>query len=324
MTAGCGNRLALLRPIAPRTRRALGYAVVAVLGTIAVYHLHQQLPRPGEIVAVLRAADITWLIAAGLAILASLDMFARHQRTLLRAVGVRLSHSRALALSYIRAAMAYSLPAGSIVSATYAFRQFHVYGADRRSAATVLALSSVLLASALSLLYAVGLIASTVLDLPLTPILPSNLIAVVTAAGATLAVVTAAVIRLAARSVAARYWTLALTAALANWSAELLCLVFVARALELNLGIIPLAATFLSAQLVRQIPLTPGGIGLIEASLLTGLIAAGATATSAAAAVLAYRLLSCWLVVKIGLLSWLYLRNTRGLNFLARGASLGE
>lgn len=112
MTAGCVNRPTLVRSVRPRTRRALGYAVITVLGAIAIYHLHEQLPEPHEIVAVLRAADMTWLLAASLATLASLDMFARHQRTLLMAIGVSLSHPRALALSYIRAAMAYSLPGG--------------------------------------------------------------------------------------------------------------------------------------------------------------------------------------------------------------------
>ena len=311
MTAGCGNRPTVARPVTPKARRVIGYTVVAVLGTVAAYHVHERLPGLDEIAAVLRAADVAWLIAAGLAVLVSHDMFARHQRALLRAVGVSLSHPRALALAYIRAAIAYTLPAGSIVSATYAYHQFHIHGADRRSAATILVLSSVLLASALSLLYAAGVLVTALLDLPLTSILPSDLTTIVTAAGAALAVITAAVIRLAARSIAARYWTLALTAAVANWSAELLCLVFVAHALELNLGIIPVAAVFLGAQLARQIPLTPGGIGLIEASLLTGLITAGTTTASAAAAVLAYRLLSCWLVVKVGLLSWLYLRNPR-------------
>lgn len=146
MTAGCGNRLPLVRPIAPWARRAIGYPVVAVLGSVAVYHLYERLPQPHQVIAVLRAADTSWLIAASLAIFASLDMFARHQRTLLRGIGVTLSHPRALALSYIRAAMAYSLPAGSIVSATYAYRQFHTHGANRRAAATILSVSSVLLA----------------------------------------------------------------------------------------------------------------------------------------------------------------------------------
>ena len=59
-----------------------------------------------------------------------------------------------------------------------------------------------------------------------------------------------------------------------------------------------------SAQLVRQIPATPGRIGVIEASLILALGAAGAGQAPAAAAVLIYRLLSCWTVLPIGLLCW--------------------
>ncbi|GAA5102647.1 YbhN family protein [Haloechinothrix salitolerans] len=309
MTVGCGNRPTSVRPIMPGVRRAGGYVLVAALGTTAVYHLRDQLPQPHEVIAVLQTADTTWLIAASLAIFASLDMFARHQRTLLAGIGITLPHRRALALAYSRAAMAYSLPAGSVVSATYAYRQFHAHGADRRTAAMVLMLSSVLLTAALAMIYAAGAIVAALLELPLARMLPPQLTTTATAFACVLLVITAIVIKLATRSVTARYWILALTAALANWSTELLCLLFVTRALGLDIGIIALAATFLGAQLARQIPLTPGGIGLVEASLLTGLISAGTPVTTAAATVLVYRLLSCWLVINIGLLSWLYLRK---------------
>jgi hypothetical protein len=57
-------------------------------------------------------------------------------------------------------------------------------------------------------------------------------------------------------------------------------------------------------QIVRQAPLTPGGMGLIEASLLAGLVAAGAGRSDAAAVVIIYRVLSCWLILPIGALSW--------------------
>ncbi|WP_169732909.1 lysylphosphatidylglycerol synthase transmembrane domain-containing protein [Haloechinothrix halophila] len=309
MTVGCGNRPTSVRPIMLGVRRAGGYVVVAVLGTTAAYHLRDQLPQPSDVIAVLRAADTTWLIAASLAILISLDMFARHQRTLLAGIGVTLPHRHALALAYSRAAMAYSLPAGSVVSATYAYRQFHAHGADRRAAAMVLTLSGVLLATALAMIYAAGVIAAALLNLPLDRMLPPQVTTTATASAGVLLVIATIVIKLAARSVTSRYWMPALTAALANWSTELLCLLFVTRALGLEIGIIPLAAMFLGAQLARQIPLTPGGIGLIEASLITGLISAGTPATTAAATVLVYRLLSCWLVINIGLLSWLYLRK---------------
>jgi len=111
------------------------------------------------------------------------------------------------------------------------------------------------------------------------------------------------------REVAGRHWALALAAATANWLTDLLCLAAAARAFHLPVGPVELGAVYLTVQLVRQIPLTPGGIGVIEVSLLAGLVSAGAAEAPAAAAVLVYRLLSCWLILPVGFLGWLVLRR---------------
>ena len=56
--------------------------------------------------------------------------------------------------------------------------------------------------------------------------------------------------------------------------------------------------------------LTPGGIGVVEATLTAALVAAGMPAKYALPAVLVYRLISLWLVVGVG---WLIAyRLTRG------------
>jgi putative heme transporter len=59
------------------------------------------------------------------------------------------------------------------------------------------------------------------------------------------------------------------------------------------------------------VPLTPGGVGVVEAALAAGLTAAGAPALGAAAAVLVYRLISCWLFIPVGGLAALALRRDR-------------
>ena len=59
-----------------------------------------------------------------------------------------------------------------------------------------------------------------------------------------------------------------------------------------DVDVIAMATVYVGIQVLRQIPLTPGGIGIIEAALLAGLIAAGAAAAPAAAAVLIYRVLT--------------------------------
>ena len=307
MTSSCTVRQPSERFATPQAvRRTVSLTAVCVLAAVAVCKFRGHTPDLDRVGAVVREADTSWLVAATTATFISADMFARHQRSLLSAIGVTLPHHDALALSYSRAAMAYSLPAGSAVSAAYAYQQFHARGADRRSAATILVLSGSLLLSALVALCSVGLLAAAVLDEPDTQIFHP---AITVAAAAALAVTVTLIIRFACRSVRPRHLIRALAAAIANWSAELLCLIFVAYAFGLSLGILSLGAGFLSAQVARQIPLTPGGIGVVEASLLTSLIAAGAPTATAAAVVLAYRALSCWLVIGIGLPSWLLLRS---------------
>jgi putative heme transporter len=91
---------------------------------------------------------------------------------------------------------------------------------------------------------------------------------------------------------------------------DLLCLFFALRAFEVSVSVVGIAVLYVVTQLVRQVPLTPGGIGVIEATLLTGLVSLGADAALAAGGVLAYRLLSFWLVVPAGLTSWLVLRRS--------------
>ena len=75
------------------------------------------------------------------------------------------------------------------------------------------------------------------------------------------------------------------------------------------LDLATLATIYLGAQIIRQVPLTPGGIGLIETGLLAGLTSAGAPAAAAAATVLTYRVLSNWVIVPIGGLAWFGLRR---------------
>src|SRR4051794_15660496 len=83
----------------------------------------------------------------------SLRHFALQQRRLLAGFGVRMSVPRAFAVTFTRSAISFSLPAGSAMSAGFAFRQFRTAGATRRTAGAVAVLSSVLSGVALILMY---------------------------------------------------------------------------------------------------------------------------------------------------------------------------
>ncbi|CCG05396.1 lysylphosphatidylglycerol synthase transmembrane domain-containing protein [Blastococcus saxobsidens] len=70
-------------------------------------------------------------------------------------------------------------------------------------------------------------------------------------------------------------------------------------------------AVFAFARLLTAVPLTPGGLGVVELALITGLAAAGGPRALVAAAVLVFRALSYVLPIPIGLGSYLFWRHNR-------------
>jgi putative heme transporter len=70
-------------------------------------------------------------------------------------------------------------------------------------------------------------------------------------------------------------------------------------------------AVFAFARLLTAIPLTPGGVGVIELALITGLTSAGGDDAQVVAAVLLFRLLSYVLPILLGAFAYLYWRRNR-------------
>ena len=61
-----------------------------------------------------------------------------------------------------------------------------------------------------------------------------------------------------------------------------------------------LLLAYAAAQLATNLPITPGGLGVVEGSLTVALVAFGGAQASTVAAVLIYRVLSFWLILPIG------------------------
>lgn len=70
-------------------------------------------------------------------------------------------------------------------------------------------------------------------------------------------------------------------------------------------------AVFAFARLLTAVPFTPGGLGVIELALITGLAAAGGPRALVAAAVLVYRALTYVLPIPIGIGTYLFWRRNR-------------
>jgi uncharacterized membrane protein YbhN (UPF0104 family) len=273
---------------------------------VAAYSLQGHLPSPSALWQALRGSAPVWLLTAAALSALSMAAFAEQQRHLLAAFGVRIPAARSLALSYARSAMATALPAGSAISAGYAFKQYRARGAPQGVAAAVTVLSAVASTVGLALLYLLILA-----DPPAWTLWLAG--GVVLVAGLSVPRVRAATdinatgwrrtLALAA-TVPARRWLTVLGIAAVNWLTDLACLLAAIHAANLAVPVQTTATAYLLAQLIRQIPLTPGGIGVIEASLVVALTTAGAPPAQAAAAVLSYRVLSCWSILPIGLACW--------------------
>jgi len=319
---------------------AIGVAVVA----LAVVGLRGRFPDPREFVAALAGAGYGWVALAALLQAVSLAAFAFQQRRLLENLGVRLRRRRVMAITLARSALSISLPAGAAVSTGYAIREYRRAGVTRKIGAASAIVSGLASIGGLTLLYVIGgagIVAQhpgTFLNWrPLTIVVG---IATLTAGAVAIGRRHAArpdrepagerqipygrvgrqVARLltaargawrAGASLRVRDWAAALAYAALNWLTDLLCLAAAARALGLPVGVTTLAGIYLGVQIVRQVPLTPGGVGVVETALVAGLTAAGATAISAAAAVLVYRLLSCWLIIPAGGIAAVALRRGR-------------
>lgn len=101
-----------------------------------------------------------------------------------------------------------------------------------------------------------------------------------------------------------RRWKAALGATAGRWLLDFLTLQAALAAIGADVSLALTLLAYAGAQLLAQVPITPGGLGVVEAGLTATLALAGASAGEAAIATLAYRLFSYWLVLPAGLIAW--------------------
>jgi hypothetical protein len=102
-------------------------------------------------------------------------------------------------------------------------------------------------------------------------------------------------------------WLVAFALAMANWLCNCATLIACTLALGAHVQWRGVLVAYALAQISASLPITPGGIGVVEGSLTFALIAYGQSASEAVAIVLLYRIVSFWGVVPLGWVSWGYL-----------------
>ncbi|MBM2616457.1 flippase-like domain-containing protein [Actinoplanes sp. LDG1-06] len=314
--------------------------MVLVVGLgLAAIGLHGRFPDPRDFLGAFTGANYWWVALAAALQVVSLAAFAGQQRQILRAFGVRVSAGYAMAVTLARTAISISMPVGSAVSAGYAGRQYLRTGASKETTAASLIVSGLASIGGLALLYLVGAAALLTRDPHLLagaqPLAVVGGLIVLTAAAAVggrrlmrrpagpsrprsdgraaawfrRLLSSAREAWQAGAALRAREWIVGALYYAVNWLTDLLCLVATCHAVGLPVGLTTLAGIYLGVQIVRQVPLTPGGVGVIDTALVAGLTAAGATTATAAAAVVVYRLISCWLLLPAGGAAALWLRR---------------
>lgn len=266
---------------------------------------------------------------------ASLIAFARLQRWLLRAAGVHLRLREMVEITLAGNALAMSLPGGAAWAAAWDYAQLYRRGARREVAVWVVLVAGALSSFALFLLMVAGsLIAGA--GGPVASLRPVGLallaIPVLAAALAFAAhrsrhvrgmlhgigegvsavpggrAVRDATVRLVDRMRVVRpsplTWLEALGIAALNWLEACACLAASIIAVHGDVPWRGLLVAYTVGQVAASLPITPGGIGVVEGSITGLLIAYGMPTRTALAGVLLFRIVSFWALVPIGWIAW--------------------
>src|SRR5918994_627512 len=123
------------------------------------------------------------------------------------------------------------------------------------------------------------------------------------------------------RAVLSSSWLEALLATAGRWAFDYGALLLALLAVGARPAPTAVLLAFCVAQALALIPLTPGGLGFVEAGLTGTLALAGVAAGDAPVAVLAYRLAAYWLPLPVGAVA--YLIHGRSFPKLAKAAPAG-
>jgi uncharacterized protein (TIRG00374 family) len=275
-----------------------------------------------------------WLAIAIGSELISLYAFAAMERLLLDRAGVNLRRGRVLGITLGAGAIANSIPAGPAVASVFSYRQFRRAGADEAIAAWTLVATLTCASLGLMLVSTGGVLTAErqgasldligvtvgvfVVVIVLSVIVWQRRVAVAIAS-AVLRLCqkltgrprgeAAATVRTVLRHLKAVHLDFsdllgALGWSLANWGFDCGCLVCCFLVVGASVPWRGMLLAYGAAQLASNLPITPGGLGVVEGSLTIALVYYGGLEVSTVAAVVLYRLISFWGYLPVGWAAW--------------------
>jgi len=329
-----------LRRAWPVLRTLIGFALVAV----AFWVLSSKRSELSGFSTIWRTFDWWWVLPAVVAEIGSYAAFTAMQYELLWAGHLRPPVTPLFKLSFASQAITNSLPVGNAVASVYGFRWFRRFGADNTLAVWALAGTLVAASVSLSLVAILGLAlaADEGASLDLVPVLIGTFLVMlgigslfvyerplhaVVAGGLRVSVAltrrprgdtTAQIERIMAWMTAVRLsWTeigwIVFWGTL-NWLLDCACFAMMFVAIDAPIPWKGLLLAYGAGQLAATLPVTPGGLGVVEGSITVALVAFGGAEASTAYAVLLYRVISFWMILVIGwlLIGQLALQVRRG------------
>lgn len=320
--------------------RAVFTVVLAAVGGLAIYQHRSEIAGAG---AALSHVRVGWLFLSIVAELGSMAAFARLQRWLLRAGGVDVSLGLMVEITVAGNALSTSLPGGAAWSATWSFEQLRRHGAQKVLAAWVILVAGALSSFAVFEIVAIGSwvagargpvadlrwLAAALQAVPLVVavgylavrrrrrlrrVVPAQREAVAGQSGAArwaINLVGRTGASLEAVQPGRTGWAGAFGLAMVNWLDDCVCLVACMVALSLAVPWRDVLVVYGLTQVAASLPITPGGIGVVEGSMTALLVAYGTRPTWALATVLLYRIVSFWGLVPVGWGAWLGLEVAR-------------
>ncbi|GAA3195625.1 YbhN family protein [Actinocorallia longicatena] len=311
-----------------RPRRVvLGRAAMLAAVAVSLVVFADELPSPGSVWHEVAEADTRWLALVVATELLSMSSFARLQRRLLTGGGLRISLRRVFAVTYAGNAISATLPAGPAMSLAYAFRQWRGRGASRHLATAVVLVGGAATTLSYTVVTSAALLAEPGSRLPslvtLLALAAAGLTVLLLVRGGRLAGPVARVTShprigpwvaelregLHVISLSWRGWTAVSLLACTVWLCDIIGVVAATHAVGLHLTPLQAALAYFTAQAAGSVlPILPGGLGAMEASMAAAMVGFGAAAAPAGAAVALYRLVAFWGVVALGWLAWTVLR----------------
>jgi uncharacterized protein (TIRG00374 family) len=332
-----------------RRRPAVRWIVHGVLFVALVAGIFGLLPRLGGLThdaAGLRHARRAFLAAAIVAQALSLGCYAQLYRQVLTALGARVRFRLAADVILATFFVSHLTPFGSATGTLVNASALETEGIAATTTGEAIALTSLTSTIALIVLFGTGLAATAgrhvshqyLIIAGIALFLVVAALAAVLAVGAHPAVAGQAGRRAAsmarhvrpgidpaqAAQTATRLASLARTALTGQAFAvsfgfasgdllfDLLSLDLVFPALRYQPGFGPLAVAYGAANIASAIPVTPGGLGVIEVTMVAITVGFGAPRTTAVLAVLGYRIVNYWLPLIPGAIAYLRLRLRPG------------